>query len=156
MPRFLVCLRSGVDAWVLEWTTNCDAPVTTGTHVRDLQVTTERIERALWNGTSSRAYMKSGEATVLFNHAGVGETVLTVEQIIDAYCRRSIPRPVGFDAAAATEEALNAELAARKKALRDVGLLEPPRLRARDLPMGEFTSYTTEDRLGRERGFAIT
>jgi len=126
-------LRSGDDAWVLEWSTVCDAPLGPGVHVRDIKDADDRIVRALFSGTSYVDSTATGEECVLFNRAGLGETVLTMDQMIDVFCRQSIDPLAGFDHIAASEEVLNAWLSARHDDLKARGLLEPPHFRAQTL-----------------------
>lgn len=100
MPRYIVELRDGDDRWLLEWSSVVDAPVSFGMTseefnayyqeeygkegMRDLD---QRLERVWKKGTSAHLY-DSAEELVSFNRAGPNETSLSVEDIIEWYCRR--------------------------------------------------------------------
>ena len=97
MSNALVVLRSGEEAWILEWSSMADAPLTYGIPVQKAP-DTERVRRALWNGTSFIDHEITGENYTLFNRAGEDETFLSREQLIDSYCRNHFEKPIrGFD-----------------------------------------------------------
>jgi hypothetical protein len=87
-------LRSGQEAWVIEWSTVVDAPIGSAVPVTTADRSDQRIIRALTNGTSfvpepntETSVVVTGEAEVLVNRAGRAESVLTLDQLIDFYCR---------------------------------------------------------------------
>lgn len=87
-----------VDGWFIEWTTITDSPYSYGMReaefreyyrdtygsegYRDLD---DRLARALAQGTSSHLG-ESAEDLVCANHAGYGETRLTLAEIVQIYC----------------------------------------------------------------------
>lgn len=100
MGRCLVKLLDGDREWFLEWSSVVDAPVTYGmsrdelrAHIKaeqgaeGLRALPERLARCDAKGTSSFDD-PSAEAVIRGNRAGADETMLSMEQIIDTYCRK--------------------------------------------------------------------
>lgn len=99
MPRYIVKLSEGDQSWYLDYSSMVDAPTSYGTDlvsfresyidyygkssIRELD---ERLERVEQTGTSSRIH-ESVEDQLSFNRAGKDETCLTIQQIIDYYCK---------------------------------------------------------------------
>lgn len=105
MGQFIVKL----EGQYLIWSTVVDAPITRGLTLEELREYTveeakeealrsleERLMRVEEKGTSSRMH-SSAEGTITFNNAGVGNTELSVEQIVEFYVRNGArgDRPVG-------------------------------------------------------------
>lgn len=99
MPRYIVKLTDAGRDYYLEWSTIVDAPVTSGMSLKEfrshyqqeygregIRGLDERMNRVESTGTSSHHH-DSAEDTISCNRAGDGETRLTMEQIIDHYCR---------------------------------------------------------------------
>lgn len=93
MPEFVVKLLDGDKSYYLSWSTVVDAPVTSGMSLEDFRdwygddaELDERLARVEAKGTSANHY-KSADELIAFNRAGLDETRLTKEQIIDHYCR---------------------------------------------------------------------
>ena len=103
VQRILVVLRSGDEAWILEWSTVSDAPASWGTPVADAG-NNDKVAFALKYGTwsptpSSVDDGMTGEQYTLYNRAGEDETLLSREQIINSYCRQHRQPPLrGFAA----------------------------------------------------------
>ena len=84
--------------WWLMWSDNVDAPVTYGmteAEFRDWYLSSgegtaagleERMERARKNGTSFQP-TEAFEQTIVGNRAGPRETTLTLDEILQNYCR---------------------------------------------------------------------
>jgi hypothetical protein len=98
MPRYIVKLNDGNRDYYLEWSTVVDAPVTFGVSLEEfkqgyqeqygtegMRALAERLVRVEKKGTSDLLH-GSVDELLQFNRAGKGETCLTKEQIIDAYC----------------------------------------------------------------------
>lgn len=91
MPNLYVVLRSGEEAWLVEWSTVMDAPNAPGVPIDECDRSDPQVLRALRSGTSAiipPGTIISGEANIVLNRAGKDETVLTVEEIVEHYCRR--------------------------------------------------------------------
>ena len=133
MARPYIILRSGAQAWLLQWNTVCDMPADFNPiPVSDADIADERIARALRNGTSyvdddgNELTNLTGENEALFNRAGADETCLTIDQIIEHYCVGSnTPLPRGFDIQGATEGEANAFLQEEQNILKARGLDKP-------------------------------
>lgn len=102
MPRYIIKL----DDHYLEWSTIVDAPVTYGMTLEQfkhyykdeygaegMRRLGERLQRVDDHGCS--AFGETLDALLAFNRAGVGETCLTKEQIIDHFVHRRGNQPVG-------------------------------------------------------------
>ncbi len=102
MANGIIRLERGGREWFLEWSTVVDAPVTCGMseaelrdHVKEeygnrgLERIEARLERCRRCGHS---YLDDESQTVAefveYNRAGPGESCLTVDELIDAYCVR--------------------------------------------------------------------
>lgn len=101
MPKYIIKLHDDKteEDYYMEWSTVVDAPVTRGTDKEDFmeyylsrygtssrEDLESRMERVEQKGTS--AYDDSDvDETIKYNRAGVDESVLTKEQIIEKYCR---------------------------------------------------------------------
>lgn len=98
MSRFIVKLNDGHRDFYLEWSSVVDAPVTYGLSLDEFKSYyreeygnssmaefERRLDRVNLRGTSCFT-ADSAEQLVKYNRAGKGETCLTLEQIIDAYC----------------------------------------------------------------------
>lgn len=91
---------------MIEWSTVIDGPIGPAVPVASADRSDDRIVRALVNGTSfvsgpntQASIPITGEAEVLVNRAGREEGVLTLDQIIDFYCRGiGDEPPEGFQA----------------------------------------------------------
>ncbi len=100
MPRYICKFRDGDKDYYMEWSTVVDAPVTFGMSLEEFKEHykeeygnqgmrmefEERMKRVEEKGTSSRLD-DSVEDMIQGNRAGKDETCLTVEQIIEGYCR---------------------------------------------------------------------
>lgn len=107
MARTIIKLSEGEQSWYLEFSSVVDAPVTDGMSLEEFKEyyrdeygrsSMEEMEKRLAEveakGTSSRMY-DSAEAVLRYNRAGVNETQLTIQQIIDHYCKRIGDPPMG-------------------------------------------------------------
>lgn len=99
MPRYIVKLSEGEQSWYMEWSTVVDAPITYGMSLdqfkkfyqeqygrRGMGELDERLERVEAKGTSSHGHT-SAEDTIDWNRAGENETCLSVQQIVDFWCK---------------------------------------------------------------------
>lgn len=99
MGRCIIKLNDGNRDWYLEWSTIVDAPVTWGmtldemaayrreqTGTEGMRDWAEVVERLNAKGVSWRDKNGDVYSTIGCNRAGKGETCLTAEQIIAAYC----------------------------------------------------------------------
>ena len=100
MGRCILKLPGRDKFWYLIWSTVADAPVTYGMtldelreYIREkegasgLRDLPERLARCDAHGTSS--LISSLEGLVECNRAGPGETNLSLEQIVEAYCKET-------------------------------------------------------------------
>jgi hypothetical protein len=98
MARFIVKLNDGHRDFYLEWSSVVDAPVTYGMSLAEFRAyyreeygnssmdeLERRLDRVNLRGTSCFT-ADSAKDLISFNRAGKGETCLTLEQVIDAYC----------------------------------------------------------------------
>lgn len=101
MGSFIVKLKDADSDWYLIWSSVVDAPTTYGMTLAELKVfyedehgkegmaeLTDRLARVESKGVSARDESGPAEAFVRFNRAGAHETCLSVEQILDYYCRK--------------------------------------------------------------------
>jgi hypothetical protein len=99
VATYIVRLNDGERAYYMEWSTIVDAPVTYGmtredfeTYYRDeygrsgAKDMPERMARVDAKGTSAH-HDSSAWDTIWLNRAGKEETRLTLEQIVQHYCR---------------------------------------------------------------------
>ena len=99
MPSFIICLKDGRKKWFLEWSTIVDAPTSKGMKYDEFcewyverygtasrSDLYERMERAKTRGTSSMVG-DTVESLIAGNRAGPNEKTLTLQQIIDRYCK---------------------------------------------------------------------
>ena len=88
------------DGWFFEWTTVSDGPASWGMRRPDFEEyyrdeygrqgcedLKERLDRAVRTGSSMRHPETSAESVVMINNAGFEESWLTLEQIVQIYCR---------------------------------------------------------------------
>ena len=101
MPRIICKVQDGDTPYYFEWSTIVDAPVTYGmslddfkAHYRDqygedgMRGLDDRLKRVELKGVSSMMDDDSLQDLVAYNRAGEDETCLTLEQIVEWYCRR--------------------------------------------------------------------
>lgn len=99
MPRFIVKLKDEDKDYYMEWSTVVDAPVTFGLSLeefkehykeeygnRGLMELDERLKRVEEKGISS-LMDEDIHDIISGNRAGKDETELSLEQIIEGYCR---------------------------------------------------------------------
>lgn len=99
MGRFIVKFEDGNDSWYLEWSTIVDAPITYGMSKEEffeyykdeygrqgLSDLDKRMKRVEEKGTSALTY-SSVDTLISCNRAGLKESCLSKEQIIDFYCK---------------------------------------------------------------------
>lgn len=102
MPDLIVKLQDGNKVYYLLWSTVVDAPISDGMRLSEfkkyyeskygaskntLSELKERLGRVEETGTSARGYA-SAEELIKSNRAGPNESCLTIEQILDRYCRK--------------------------------------------------------------------
>ena len=98
MPSYIVKLQRDSQTWYLEYSSVVDAPTTFGLPLEDFTKNylyyygqhskdelTQRLARVEKNGTSC-AFGSTPAALMSCNRAGLDETKLTLDQIIDVYC----------------------------------------------------------------------
>lgn len=99
MPRYICKFIDGDKSYYLEWSTIVDAPVTSGMSLEEFRGyfrdeygrksmadLEDRLKRVEEKGTSSIMH-DSVDDVIALNRAGKEETRLTLEQIIEGYCR---------------------------------------------------------------------
>jgi hypothetical protein len=99
MPRYIVKLQENDKEWYMEWSTVVDAPVTFGMSLEEFNDyykeeygrqgfgdLSQRMERVNQKGTSSLAH-SSAQDTISWNRAGKNGTCVSVQQIIDFWCK---------------------------------------------------------------------
>lgn len=100
MPRFIIKLVDGADAYYMNWSTIVDAPVSRGMTLEELHEDTRvehgesglrelpaRLERVERQGTSQMHDAETADEAIAFNRAGPRETQLNREEILNVYCR---------------------------------------------------------------------
>lgn len=100
MPRYIIKLPCDGADYYLEWSSIVDAPVTCGmtweefkAHYRHrygmdgLRVLPERLARVEKTGTSDATNRRPVRDWMKYNRAGVNETCLTYDEIIEEYIR---------------------------------------------------------------------
>jgi hypothetical protein len=102
MPRHIIKLtdKETKEDFYLEWSTVVDAPITNGMTLEEFEVyyqqeygeaelkyLEKRLERVEKKGTSSLLGGHTLEDLISINKAGDGETKLSMEEIIQKYCR---------------------------------------------------------------------
>lgn len=130
MPNIYVVLRSDEEAWLLEWSTTLDAPLQPGVRVTDVNRRDDDIVRAFRYGTSAMlppGVVISGEENIVVNRAGKDETILTIDEIVEHYCRRQAhgTPPRGFDPREHSRAETDAFIAEQFAELQRLGLSEP-------------------------------
>lgn len=99
MPQFIVKLSEGQQSWYLLHSTVVDAPITYGMSLdqfkkfyqeeygrQGMEELEKRLARVEAKGTSSMMHA-SAEDAIDWNRAGKDGTCLSIQQIIDFYCK---------------------------------------------------------------------
>lgn len=99
MPIYIIKLTEGDQSWYLEYSSVVDAPTTYGMTLEEFKEyyqveygrssmdhLNKRLERVEEKGTSSLMH-RSAEELLDYNRAGRDETCLSIQQIIDFYCK---------------------------------------------------------------------
>ncbi len=100
MPRYICKFEDGDKNYYMEWSTVVDAPVTWGLSLEEfedhyrqkygdegMRYLPNRMERVEAKGTSSELHDSLEDLIGGYNRAGKNETFLTLEQIVDSFCR---------------------------------------------------------------------
>lgn len=98
MPTYIIKLEDKGRSWYLEWSTIVDAPITNGMSLEEfkqyyedtygpeeMSELDERLARVEENSISALNYSKLSEL-LEYNRAGVGETSLSLQELIHKYC----------------------------------------------------------------------
>lgn len=100
MGQTIVKLKDGERSYYLMWSSVCDAPLTYGMSLEEfreyyrhehgaqgMRELPERLARVEAKGISSHDDPGPAEQFLAYNRAGARETCLSIEQILQYYCR---------------------------------------------------------------------